>query len=115
MNQALILNPPVILKYCSTLKWRVILRFFWALTIISVAALTIFYIFQINSQVSGKYSVKQYESQLEEVLIANKRLEVDFIQNNSLNNAVGLVSSLNFEDTNKIEYIRILDNQVVAK
>jgi len=90
-------------------------RLFSAVGIILIAACLVFYIFQVNKEVSERYLVQQYEKKINELSKENKNLELESAQAASLNKILEQVASLNFEKTDKIHYIRIVGTQVVAK
>lgn len=115
MHNALILNSSTVLKRGFALKWSTSFRFFWSLVIFSTVALLIFYIFQVNAEISERYSIQGYKEKISEISKENQDLEIKAVQLNSLDKAIKLLGSLNFEKTNKIYYIRTLDKQVVAK
>lgn len=115
MNNTLTLNPSFILKRGFTLKWPITLRLFWILSILSIAALLVFYIFQVNAEASERYLIQNYNTKLSEISKENQALEISSFQINSLDKIVELLEPLNFEKTGKIHYIRALNKQVVAK
>jgi len=115
MNTTLILNFPFVLGNRFTLKLRIIWRVFLGLGILSIIALVIFYIFQVNAEISERYSVQKYVGTLNEISEENKNLEINSLQLDSLENISGLLENLNFVKSDKIHYIRVLDNQVVSK
>lgn len=85
------------------------------LSILLVVALLVFYIFQVNNEISKRYLIQSYKQKISEITKENKNLEVKAVQINSLDKIIGLLEPLNFEKTEKIHYIRILDKQVVTK
>lgn len=91
------------------------LPLFCALTIISIFAFSVFYIFQVNAEVSERYLIQKYEKEINELSKENKSLEVGLAQVASLDKVVEQVASLNFEKIDRIHYIRVLETQVVAK
>jgi len=115
MNSAYILNPTFVLTNRFSLKWRVFFRLFWTLCVVSIITLLVFYISQINSEISERYSIKEHEKILERVSNDNKNLGMNYFQVNSLENIVGLLKTLNFEEAGNISYIQVLDNKVVVK
>lgn len=115
MINILILNPLFILKRSPFLKWKIILRVFWILSIFSILAFLVFYVFQANAQVSERYLIQKYEKRLSEFSKENKSLGINSVQLNSLNNITTLINELGFEKIDKIHYIRVLDGQVVTK
>lgn len=111
----LALNPPFLLRYFLSLNWKINLRIFLVLSVLSIIALLIFYVFQVNAGVSERYLIQGYEEKLSEISKENQNLEISSVQANSLNNITVLIEGLNFEKTDKIYYIRVLDNQIVTK
>jgi len=115
MNNTLILNPPFILKSNLSLKWQISLRMFWFLSALLITTLLVFYIFQVNAEVSERYLIQKYETTIAEISKENQNLEISSFQVNSLNNVTSLLENLNFEKIGRIHYIRVLDSQVVTK
>lgn len=97
------------------LKWNLGLRIFWILSLISLASLLVFYIFQVNKIVFGEYLLQGCEQKLNEIIEESKRLEIDFSQVNSLENIETLAKNLEFEKAEKIHYIQVLQGKVVSK
>lgn len=108
-------NPPFITNYNLSLRRKIVLKGFLVLGILSIVSLLVFYIFQINNEVSGRYLIEKYERRISEIIKEKQNLEINSFQVSSLENIIGLLEPLNFEKTDKIHYIRFLDNQVVAK
>lgn len=116
MNNTLTLNYPLIIK---PLKRPITLRLFWLLTILSIAVLLVFYIFQVNAEASERYLIQEYEKRIEGISRESQNLGISSAQVNSLNNITALLEhpqsgEANFEKTDKIHYIRVLDTQVVV-
>ena len=84
------------------------------LFVILIIGLLAFYVFQINTEISKRYLIKDYQKRITELSSQNKVLEISSAQNGSLDRIVELVASLNFEKTDKIHYIKILNTQVVV-
>jgi len=112
MNNISILNPPFVLK---SLKWPITSRMFWFLSILLLISLLISYIFQVNTEVSERYLIQEYEKKASDVSRENKNLEISSVQLSSLDNITALLENLKFEKTDKIYYIRAIDTQVVTK
>lgn len=91
------------------------LRFFWLLSILLTITFLVFYIFQVNVEVSKRYSIQEYQKRIAEISKENQGLEINSARINSLDNLTLLLEKLDFEKTDKIHYIRVLDTQVVAK
>lgn len=107
MNKTLALNPPFL--------WPLALRIFWLLSILSIVALLIFYVFQVNAVVSERYLIQKQENRLIELSGENKNLEINSAQVISLDNILTLLEDSDFEKTSKVHYIQILGNTVVAR
>ncbi len=90
------------------------LRVFWILSILLTITFLVFYIFQINTEVSERYSIQGYQKRIDGVSKENHSLEINSAQINSLENLTLLLEELNFEKTDKVHYIRVLDTQVVV-
>ena len=85
------------------------------LSVIIIIGFLVFYVFQINTEISKRYLIKDYEKRIAELSSQNKVLEIDSAQNGSLGKMAEIIASQDFEKIDKIHYIRILDTQVVAK
>jgi len=85
------------------------------LSILLIAALLVFYIFQVNNEISRRYLIQNYKQKITQITKENKELEIQAVQINSLDKIMGLLASSNFEKTEKINYIRVLGKQVVTK
>ena len=121
MNNSLILNPPFVLKNSLFLKGKFTLRRFYSIGILLIIILSVFYVFQANIDVSKKYLVRQYESELNQILNKNQNLIISSVHLNSLDDVAALLEKpvqpgeLSFEKIDKIHYIQILDTRFVAK
>jgi len=93
---------------------RINLRVFWLLSILLTITCLVFYIFQVNAEISGRYSIQEYQERIAQISKENQSLEINSAQINSLDNLTLLLEELNFEETDKIHYIRVLDTQVVV-
>jgi len=114
-NKALLLNPPFLIKNIFSLNWIIVLRTLLILSLFSILSLLVFYIFQVNAEVSERYSIQKYDKELTQNLKENQNLEINLIQSNNLDNIAVLMEEFNFEKINKIHYIRVLGNKVVTK
>ena len=110
MSNALILSLPISMKYRLTLSFR-----FFYLIFLLLIPLLVFYIFQINSVVSGSYQFQRYQRITDELTGENKFLEVSSANINSLENVDGRVQELGFEKIDKIHYIQIIEGSAVTK
>jgi hypothetical protein len=115
MSNTIALTLPFVLINRLSLKWKIIWTLFWVFSISLLVSLVVFYIFQANSEISERYLTAEYLSRLDEVSEENKQLEITALSVNSLENVSDLLKTLNFVEVERIEYIRVLDNQVVSK
>jgi hypothetical protein len=90
------------------------LRNFWILSVFSVLALSAFYIYQINQEVSQRYAVNDYTKKIAKFTKENKSLEVALSGAASLAKASETIKTFGYSQTDKISYIKIMDNRVVA-
>lgn len=103
-------------KTIALLKFpRISLKIFWILNLALIFILLIFYIFQINTWISEGYQVQDYQKKIEKIKNENKSLELNFLQNTSLENIENKINNLGFKKINKIYYIEILENQIVKQ
>lgn len=93
-------------------RWEIIFKIFFVLLLF---CLLVFYVFQVNTEVSERYSIQKYEEKISEILKENQSLEINAVRANSLDKILALLTGFNFQKTDKIHYIRILDAKVVAK
>jgi len=93
---------------------RIDLRVFWLLSILLTITCLVFYIFQVNAEVSERYLTEEYQKRITEISKENQGLEISSAQVNSLDNLTLLLEELDFEKTDKIHYIQVLDTQVVV-
>lgn len=77
--------------------------------------LWVFYIFQINGLMSNLYSVQNYEQKLIQLSNANKKLEINFLKLNSLENIDKMIKDFSFEKTDKIYYFYSSEIPIAAK
>jgi hypothetical protein len=76
--------------------------------------LVVFYIFQVNEYTQASFNITSYESRIAEIARGNKNLEVDFSQAHTLTNLEELLKMMNYQEVDKISYVRVSGNQVVA-
>ncbi len=94
---------------------QVSLKSFWILGLISIMALSVFYVFQINSFTKEIYSLKGYENKLASLERENEALEINSAKTNSLANLDSLVKEQNFKKAGNVKYIRIIESSVATK
>jgi len=98
-------------KNVKTLKIKTIA----VLAVSLVAFLSIFYIYQTNKEVSERYLVKDYTKRISQFSEENKDLEIRSTESGSLDKIAQLIESTDYEKTEKIHYIKVLNGYVVAK
>jgi len=103
------LSPPISIGYRLTFN----LKLFWILSLISILALLVLYIFQVNSLTREVYFIKSQEERLKTLTQENEALEVDFSKAGSLANLESYLQGKNFEKANQVRYIQILESSVV--
>ena len=115
MNNALSITFPFSIVSSFDLKRVLKLRYLLVLSVASALLMAGFYIFQVNAIISEGYSINDYQSKLTQLSQDNKRLEVSSLKSNSLNITEQKIQELGFEKIDKINYIQLIDNQVVTK
>lgn len=115
MNYTVALNPAIIITRCFPIKLKILLKLLWFLIILSTLLLLTLYIYQVNTEISTRYLIQNYEKRTEELLNESKNLEISSTKINYLDSVLASVEKLNFEKPEKIHYIRVMDNQVVVK
>ena len=93
------------------MKLKIVLTF----SILSVICLAVLYIFQANLEISERYLVEKYSGEAGTLAKENKNLQISSAEFSSLGKIAELVETLEFEKTEKIHYIRVIDAHVVAK
>jgi len=73
------------------------------------------YIYQVNAEALERYSIQEHQKEMTRLSRENKILEINSAQIGSLDRVTELLKDLNFEETDKIHYIQVLDTQVVTK
>ncbi len=88
---------------------------FKIIAIISIITLSVFYVFQINLEISGRYLTREYERKISELLTETRLLETSFAQKGSLSEIMPILAGMNFQEPEKTHYIQILDHKVVVR
>jgi hypothetical protein len=82
------------------------------LSALAVFSLLVFYIFQINNLVSGKYLLAAQQKSFKNLSQENEKLEANLANLGSLSDIEGKVSELGFERIGQIHYVQILEGAV---
>ena len=110
MSYTLVLNPPISIN----VRLSFALKFFWTFVCLLMMSLLGFYIFQVNSLVGEDYLLINQEKRLAEIKKEAEVLKINFARANSLVNIESYFQNQNqnFEKTNQIKYIQILESSV---
>ncbi|MEK7071667.1 MAG: hypothetical protein AAB959_00040 [Patescibacteria group bacterium] len=103
MSTTLTLNFPV----SVFIKPNLNLKFFRALSLISIISLLIFYIFQVTSLAKDQYLLKENQMKLTDLVKQRGALEINFYKIQSLTNLDAYFLSQNFEKSKQTKYIQI--------
>jgi len=93
------------------INWRI----FLLLGFCSVLFLSVFYIFQVNTMIKSGYLMKNYQKKIDNLINENKNLEVNLAQISYLENIQKKTKELNFEKTQTIKYIQILESSLAKR
>lgn len=97
-----------------SIRYRFIFNFklFLVLSFISILALLVLYIFQVNDLSKEIYLIEKQEEKLKVLSQENEDLEIDFSKAGSLANLESYLQNKNFEK-GRVRYIQILESPVV--
>ena len=90
-------------------------KLFWTIISISILALLVFYVSQVNALTKETYLWQNYEKNLSQLSGESEVLVVNFAKSNSLSNIESYLQNQNFEKVSRVKYIRILESSVAAK
>jgi len=92
-------------------------KVFLTITLISILALLVFYVFQVNAFTEETYLIQSYEKKLSQLSEENESLEVNFSRFNSLANIENYLQNQNFKKVNQgqVRYIQIPGGSVAAR
>ena len=110
-----VLNSPFLIAKRLSLKLRIFFKLVLIVLFLTFIFLIIFYLFQVNAEISEKYLIREKTKTLNKILEENKKLEVLALQLNSLDNLSELVKNINFVKADKVSYIQVLDGQIVSR
>lgn len=97
------LNLPVLISIRPSLN----LRFFRALSLVSIISLLIFYIFQVTSLAKDQYLLKESQTKLTNLTEEKEMLEINFSKIQSLTNLDAYFFNQDFEKAGQTKYIQI--------
>ncbi len=90
---------------------------FWVFLFGTAISLSIFYVFQINAEISEKYAALNYEKELVELMKKKESLEMGVVSSVSLDNVLSLLDSsdMGFVETEKVDHLKIPNAQIVSR
>jgi hypothetical protein len=94
-----------------TINWKLVRIF----TVLSVSLLFVLYLYQVNNEISERYSVQESQKAISELVRENKTLEINTAKLGSLDSVTDSLEGLGFEKTDKIHYIKTSETHVVVK
>lgn len=110
MNKTASLYPPVTISLSvPKVNKRIILLAF----LIFALALSIFYIFQINSLVATRSRVESYQGSIKNLTQENEKLEASLAGADSLQRVESMIAGQQFVKTGQIDYIQTPQTSVV--
>ncbi len=110
---ALILKPAVFINNRLSDRWRIIFNLFGVVSVLAIALLLVLCLYQITDEASVSYSIRKSENRMQELLKNNKVLEISSLEKDSLNSVLSSIDQLNFEKIERVQYIKVINNQVV--
>ncbi|GEM_PF-2273915 len=102
-------------KIAALARPKLSLGWFCLLGGIMLLFLLSLYIYQVNAETSEKYSVQDFEKRASDISEENNSLEISSAQTASLDNIAQAIEHLEFEKTDKVYYIQVMNTQVVTK
>ncbi|MDO8559269.1 MAG: hypothetical protein Q7R84_02950 [bacterium] len=94
---------------------KINIRKMWALGLIPIAAILVFYIFQISEITKAVSLISRYEKEMIVLYQQNKELEAGLFGGNSLADLDSALINLNYEKVSKVYYIQIMDSEMAVK
>jgi len=84
-------------------------------SIIAFSLLCAVYIFQINSLTEKAHSIAKGESEITNLKVETKTLEIQYVQNSSFTNLEQLAAHLEFEKITHVNYSRVGEGAVAQQ
>lgn len=92
-------------------NWKI----FLFLGFCSILFLSVMYIFQVNQIMKDGYSIKSYQTKLDNLIKENKNLEMSLSQMSYMDKVQGKVQELGFQKVQTVEYIQILESSLAKR
>jgi len=99
----------------SSFRNKIFFNLFIFLGFGAIIGFSSLYIYLVNSEVSGRYALQEYEKKLSEISKENEKLEESFLKVDSLDNVMALLDGLGLEKTDRVSYIKVTNSQVVVR
>ncbi|MDP2909893.1 MAG: hypothetical protein Q8N69_02355 [bacterium] len=93
---------------------RINVKGLWVLSVLIILTLSALYIYQISEDVSRRFAADEYGRKIDRYSKENKSLEVALTEQASLSKISENVKTLGYSNTGKIQYIKVMNNRVVA-
>lgn len=90
-------------------------KIFWIFSLVSMLALLVFLILQVNYFAGEVFLIESYKKNLVRLLDDKEILEINLAKSSSLQNIEHYLQSQNFEKADQMKYIQILESPVVKK
>ena len=99
------------MKYARILRSKILIT----LLVFVMLLLSCLYVFQVNTEISDRYLIQEYTKKISEFSRENKVLEINSARASSLDKLALMVEPLDFEEIDRIHYIKVLSTHAVAK
>lgn len=110
LTHNLLYNKLAVLRFPSINR-----KIFWAVGLSMILFLSIFYAMQIKEIIKGSYLIENYQKKINNLSQENKDLQITLAKMDFMGNIKEKTQELNFQITEKIKYIRILDSSLAKK
>ncbi len=94
-------------------RYRFFSFLFFSVLCLFIIYLLVLCVLQLNKEAMEKYLIGQQTLSAKELSKENASLEENILQENSMVNLTVLVENLNFEKTQKIIYLKVLEDQAM--
>ena len=74
-----------------------------------ILCLSVFYVFSINNMTNGTYLIKDYQKQIDKLLVENKTLEQGFARTSFMGTIGEKTQEMSFQKVKEVKYIQILE------
>ena len=103
-----VINNKVKSIHLPKVNWKVL----YALGVLFLLSMLIFYIFFINELTKGAYMIKNYNKEMNKLSDENKVLQASFAESGFLGDVEDKLRNLSFEKTTQVKYVQILESSL---